>query len=128
MALSWEREAILETGGGLRAALPLLGAGPVFTLNSDAVWTGRKPAGGTCGGLGRRADGCAAAAGRRRTAHAGTRGAADFALDADGPAAPPGAAGRRPGYVYLGAQMIRTEGLAAIPGAGVLAEPCSGTG
>ena len=33
-------DPILETGGGLRAALPLLGPGPVFTLNSDAVWTG----------------------------------------------------------------------------------------
>ncbi len=34
---------ILETGGGLRAALPLLGDGPVFTLNTDAVWTGENP-------------------------------------------------------------------------------------
>lgn len=41
--LSWERGEILETGGGLRHALPLLGQGPVFTLNSDAVWTGRNP-------------------------------------------------------------------------------------
>ena len=31
---------LLETGGGLRAALPKLGPGPVFTLNSDAVWAG----------------------------------------------------------------------------------------
>jgi len=38
--LSWEREKILETGGGLRKALPLLGHGPVATLNSDAAWTG----------------------------------------------------------------------------------------
>ncbi len=35
--------AILDTGGGLKAALPLLGPGPVFTLNSDAVWTGGNP-------------------------------------------------------------------------------------
>ena len=33
----------LETGGGLRQALPLLGAGPVFTLNADMVWTGPNP-------------------------------------------------------------------------------------
>ncbi len=33
-------EMLLETGGGLRAALPILGVGPVFTLNSDAVWHG----------------------------------------------------------------------------------------
>jgi MurNAc alpha-1-phosphate uridylyltransferase len=43
VALSWEREAILDTGGGLRAALPLLGEGPVLTLNTDAVWTGENP-------------------------------------------------------------------------------------
>lgn len=43
VALSWERAQILETGGGLRAALPVLGEGPVFTLNTDAVWTGPNP-------------------------------------------------------------------------------------
>ncbi len=42
-ALSLEEPDILETGGGLRAALPLLGPGPVFTLNTDAVWTGPNP-------------------------------------------------------------------------------------
>lgn len=43
IAYSWEREQILETGGGLKAALPLLGSGPVLTLNTDAVWTGANP-------------------------------------------------------------------------------------
>lgn len=42
IALAWE-PVILETGGGLRAALPLLGDGPVLTLNTDAVWTGENP-------------------------------------------------------------------------------------
>lgn len=41
--LSWERDQILDTGGGLKAALPLLGAGAVLTLNTDAVWTGTNP-------------------------------------------------------------------------------------
>lgn len=41
--LSWERKRILETGGGLRAALPLLGPGPAMILNSDGVWTGANP-------------------------------------------------------------------------------------
>jgi N-acetyl-alpha-D-muramate 1-phosphate uridylyltransferase len=40
---SWERPQILETGGGLRAALPLLGQGPAMVLNSDVVWTGQNP-------------------------------------------------------------------------------------
>lgn len=43
VAVSWEREQILDTGGGLKAALPLLGDGPVLTLNTDAVWTGANP-------------------------------------------------------------------------------------
>jgi len=36
--LSEETEP-LETGGGLRKALPLLGDSPIFTINSDIIWT-----------------------------------------------------------------------------------------
>ena len=43
IAFSDETETILEIGGGLRAALPLLGSGPVFTMNTDAVWRGPNP-------------------------------------------------------------------------------------
>ena len=43
VTLSDERAQILETGGGLRAALPLLGPGPVAVLNSDGIWTGANP-------------------------------------------------------------------------------------
>ncbi len=43
IAVSHEKERILETGGGLRAALPLLGSDPVFTLNTDAIWAGPNP-------------------------------------------------------------------------------------
>lgn len=38
-----ERPDILETGGGLRNALPALGEGPVMTLNTDALWAGPNP-------------------------------------------------------------------------------------
>jgi MurNAc alpha-1-phosphate uridylyltransferase len=38
-----EEPEILETGGGLKAALSLIGAGPVLTLNSDAIWQGPNP-------------------------------------------------------------------------------------
>ena len=38
-----EMPDILETGGGLRNALPLLGAGPVITMNTDAIWRGPNP-------------------------------------------------------------------------------------
>ena len=40
LLFSDESARLLDTGGGLKAALPLLRADPVFTLNSDAVWTG----------------------------------------------------------------------------------------
>ncbi len=36
--ISDEREALLETGGGLVKALPLLGADPIFVCNIDAIW------------------------------------------------------------------------------------------
>lgn len=41
--ISDESALLLETGGGLRKALPLLGAGPVITMNPDVVWTGPNP-------------------------------------------------------------------------------------
>lgn len=43
VAISHEAGPILETGGGLKAALPLLGPGPVAILNSDGIWTGANP-------------------------------------------------------------------------------------
>lgn len=43
IAFSEEIPDILDTGGGLKAALPLLGPGSVFTMNSDAVWKGPNP-------------------------------------------------------------------------------------
>ena len=43
VTVSREQPEILDTGGGLRHALPLLGANPVFTLNTDAVWSGPNP-------------------------------------------------------------------------------------
>ena len=38
-----EIPTILETGGGLKNALPVLGEEPVITLNSDTVWIGNNP-------------------------------------------------------------------------------------
>jgi len=36
--ISDERPQALETGGGIRNALPLLGEGPVWVANIDSVW------------------------------------------------------------------------------------------
>lgn len=41
ITISDEREALLETGGGVVKALPHLGAEPFFHLNSDSLWVER---------------------------------------------------------------------------------------
>ncbi|MEP9352705.1 nucleotidyltransferase family protein [Xanthobacter sp. KR7-65] len=38
VVLSDERALLLETGGGVRKALPLLGAAPFLVINSDTIW------------------------------------------------------------------------------------------
>ncbi|OYU20022.1 MAG: nucleotidyltransferase [Rhodobacteraceae bacterium PARR1] len=108
--LSWERGAPLETGGGLRQALPLLGhASPVFTLNPDAIWTGENPVTRLMAEWDdSRMDVLVmllpAAQAR---CHAGK----DFVLGADGRIS---RANGQLSTAYLGAQLIRTEGLSDI--------------
>lgn len=45
VVISHEDPQILDTGGGLRHALPLLGthSGPAYTVNPDVVWRGPNP-------------------------------------------------------------------------------------
>ena len=38
ITISDERDELLETGGGIVRALPLLGSEPFFVLNSDSIW------------------------------------------------------------------------------------------
>jgi MurNAc alpha-1-phosphate uridylyltransferase len=38
ITVSDERDALLETGGGLKRALPLLGDAPFLLMNSDSLW------------------------------------------------------------------------------------------
>lgn len=108
IAFSDETETILETGGGLRAALQHLGPGPVFTLNSDAVWTG-PPATRTLRDHWRpvKMDGLLLLVPRARAT--GYQGPGDFAMDAEGRLS------RGTDFVYTGAQILRTEGLADVP-------------
>lgn len=45
IVISDERKELLETGGGLRKALPLLGKSPFLVINTDSIWTeSTKPA------------------------------------------------------------------------------------
>lgn len=95
----------LETGGGLRNALPLLGPAPVMTLNADAVWTGPAAAQTLAAAWDpTRMDGLLLLVPMAR-AH-GRTGGGDFRI------APDGALERDPaGMVYTGAGIVRTEGL-----------------
>ncbi|HMM09693.1 MAG TPA: nucleotidyltransferase family protein [Paracoccus solventivorans] len=106
--VSDETDLLLETGGGLRRALPLLGAGPVLTLNPDAVWTGANPVAALRAAWdGARMDALLMLVPLDRAR--GRIGGGDFALDAGGQIS------RGGDLVYTGCQIIRTEGLAAIP-------------
>lgn len=99
---------ILETGGGLRNALPLLGGGPVMTLNTDSVWTGPNPA-----RMLRAAwdpDCMDAMLVLVPVADAvGHPGQGDFTLDGHGRLI------RGPGFVYSGLQVLKTDRLHDIP-------------
>ena len=108
-ALSWE-STLLETGGGLRRALPLLGPGPVLTLNSDAIWTGENPLRQLAAAWQpARMDGLLLLLPASQAR--GHMGTGDFRRDHDGRLA---RASGAPGDVYLGAQILRTDDLAGI--------------
>jgi MurNAc alpha-1-phosphate uridylyltransferase len=108
--ISLEKDEILETGGGLRAALPLLGGGPVYTLNTDAVWTGANPLAALAEAWdSARMDALLLLAPPAQIK--GFRGAGDFTLGNDGRIA---RAHGGPGLAYLGAQIIVPKGIEGI--------------
>lgn len=108
VAVSLEQPDILDTGGGLRAALPLLGSDPVFTMNTDALLRGPNP-------LRLLADAwdpehmdalllCVPLA-----RAVGRKGDGDFTLESDGKIS------RQGDHVFTGLQILKTDGLADIP-------------
>lgn len=110
VVLSDETAALLETGGGLAHALPLLAADPVFTLNTDAVWTGANPLGELRTAWRGWEEGLLLLV--PREVATGYAGRGDFDLDDAGRVV------RGTGYVYTGAQILRTSRFAArTPGA-----------
>ena len=107
--ISVEAPEILDTGGGLREALPLLGQPEVvFSLNTDAVWTGSNP----LTALSRawdpaRMDTLMALIPTERAL--GHKGEGDFSMAGEGRLR------RGPGFVYSGAQLIAPRLLDGMP-------------
>ena len=104
-----ETPLILDSGGGIRAALPLLGGPEIFTLNADAVWTG-------AGALAQldaawdadRMDALLLMVPQARAV--GREPGGDFAIAPDGRLA-----WDRVGAVYTGAQILKAELFADAP-------------
>jgi N-acetyl-alpha-D-muramate 1-phosphate uridylyltransferase len=103
----------LETGGGLKRALPLLGDGPVLTLNADMVWRGPNPLVQLAAAW-RAGDGALLAL-LPRAAALGHGGAGDFFLRAGGALDRRGDAAAAD-YVYAGAGIIDPAAVATFPG------------
>jgi MurNAc alpha-1-phosphate uridylyltransferase len=101
-----ETAQLLETGGGLKAALPLLGASPAWTINSDAAWTGPNPLLTLAAAWQPGMEALLLLVPRERAL--GYKGAGDFVVDATGRLA------RGTTHVYTGAQLLRTEGLSEV--------------
>lgn len=107
VAISHEPGVILDTGGGLRKALPLLGPEPVMTLNPDVVWTGPNPLAALDAAW--RDDMDALLMLVPLASATARQGGGDFSLDAAGRIT------RTGDFVYGGAQIIRPDRLADIP-------------
>lgn len=100
-------EILLETGGGIKKALPLLGEGPFFTLNGDSVWTGSE----SLKEMGKRWEASTMDALLllipREKAH-GYEGRGDFFLSKEGRLSRQGDAPEAP-YVYGGVQLTSSH-------------------
>ncbi|WBU60040.1 nucleotidyltransferase family protein [Paracoccus albus] len=107
IGISDEADLLLETGGGLRKALPLLGDGPVMTLNPDVIWTGPNPLSALQMAWDpQRMDALLMLVPHDRAR--GRIGPGDFSLDHTGRIS------RKGDFVYAGCHMLKTERLAEI--------------
>lgn len=106
IAISDERARLMETGGGLVQAAPLLGNAPIFVTNTDQVWVadGDDPLAAMLAAWeSLRMDMLLLLARKDRTT--GYDGAGDFFLAPDGRVGRRGAAAEAP-YVYAGVQIL----------------------
>jgi MurNAc alpha-1-phosphate uridylyltransferase len=106
ITISDERAELLETGGGLKKAMPLLGDDPVFVANIDSVWTDRGDALATLAALWDPERMDAALLLARREGAIGFEGGGDFFLGEDGQLTFRGEAAEAP-YAYMGVHICR---------------------
>lgn len=106
--ISDERAELLETGGGLKKARPLLGDDPVFVANIDSVWIDRGDALGDLIRLWNPERMDAALLLARREGSIGFEGGGDFFLSDDGALAFRGEAASAP-YAYMGVHITRPD-------------------
>ncbi len=92
---------LLETGGGLRQALPLLQGNPVMTMNTDAVWHGPNPIRHILNAWHPDMEALLLVVEKQNVV--GHMGKGDFELDTDG------RLHRAPGSIYTGLQIMRTD-------------------
>ena len=109
IVISDERDGLLETGGGLRKARPLLGEDPIWVANIDAIWT--EAAGPVLDHMAQvwdpeTMDACVLLAPMDKAL--GFDGPGDFFLDADARIAFRGDALSAP-YAYAGVQIAKPQ-------------------
>ena len=114
IVISDERAELLETGGGLKKAAPLLGDAPVFVANIDSVWMDRGDALAELSRLwdSERMDAALLLA--RREGSIGFEGDGDVFLAEDGRLTFRGEAASAP-FAYMGVHICRPDYVAGGP-------------
>ncbi|WP_313002365.1 N-acetylmuramate alpha-1-phosphate uridylyltransferase MurU [Brevundimonas sp.] len=108
ITISDERDELLETGGGLKKARPLLGDDPVFVANIDSVWIDRGDALAELIRLWNPERMDAALLLARREGSIGFEGGGDFFLGDDGKLTFRGEAASAP-FAYMGVHITRPD-------------------
>ena len=106
--ISDERDQLLETGGGLKKAKPLLGDDPVFVANIDSVWVDRGDALGDLARLWNPDSMDAALLLAQREGSIGFEGDGDFFLGEDHRLTFRGEAPSAP-FAYMGVHITRPD-------------------
>lgn len=101
-----ESAALLETGGGLKKAIPTLETSPALTMNTDAVWNGPNPISQILSCWQDHMEALLLLVPKERAV--GHLGKGDFSVATDGRLK------RAPGAIYTGLQIIKTDCFADI--------------